>query len=355
MHATARYLFFCCLISVSLSGFSQAKYLELIRVTDSVYVFKPKIDWTHSNCTVIVGRDGLFIVDTFLQTNYADEAVKRLKEISPLPVKYVFNTHGHADHVMGNSVFKAAFPLCTIIMNDSTYSKYPRNYRYGNTMSNYSESIPELEKEIADGKTAGGYALTESMKTFWQWQIDEAKAYLKSYKPVKPANADLVFSDKLTLHFGGHDIILMRVSGEGHDVGDAMAWLPKQKILITGDVVVTPTPYAIRGRVKEMIKSLQQIIDMNPAVIIPGHGEIQQGLTYVKREQELFSVMQQKSLEAIRAGVPYKEAVNQIVIPADLESQFTQSDDVKKWAMKSFFTTWTIYGTYKQENALPPK
>jgi glyoxylase-like metal-dependent hydrolase (beta-lactamase superfamily II) len=147
----------------------------------------------------------------------------------------------------------------------------------------------------------------------------------------------------------------MQVSGEGHDVGDAMAWLPKKRILIAGDVVVAPTPYAIRGRVDEMIKSLQQIIDMDPVVVIPGHGEILQGTSYVKSEQELFKVVQQKSLEAIRAGIPYKEAITQITIPPDLEAKFTQNDDVRKWAMKSFFTTWTIYGTYKRENALPKK
>lgn len=343
------------LLLQSITGFSQGNYLELIRVTDNVYVFKPKIDWTHSNCTVIVGADGLFIIDTFMQTNYADEAVKRLKEISALPVKYVFNTHGHADHVIGNSVFKAAFPTCSVIMNDSTFTKYPRNYKYAGDRKLSQESIPELEKELAEGKTADGYVLTESLKTFWQWQIDEAKAYVKFFKPIKPVNADIVFSDTLTFHFGSHKIMLIPVAGEGHDVGDAMAWLPKDKILIAGDVVVGPTPYAIRGRVKEMIQSLQQILDLNPNVVIPGHGEVQQGSGYVKLEQELFSVVQQKSLEAIKQGIPYKEAVTKIVIPADLEQQFTGNDDVKRWALKSFFTTWTIYGTYKQAGALPKK
>ncbi len=343
------------LICLSLSGFAQGKYLELVKVADSVYVFKPKIDWTHSNCTVIIGRDGLFIIDTFLQTNYADEAVRRLKEISSLPVKYVFNTHAHADHVIGNSVFKEAFPACSIIMNSISAADYPSQFTNGGDIKSHAEAILELERELADGKTAKGLVLSEPMKAFWRWQLEEAKEYVKFYKPIKPANADIVFTDTLTIQFGNHEIILMPVYGEGHDVGDAMTWLPGKKILIAGDVVVGPTPYAIRGRVNEMIQSLQQIIDMNPSFIIPGHGEIQQGTSYVKSEQQLFKVVQQKSLEAIKAGILYKDAGAKIIIPPDLENTFTQQDDVKKWALKSFFTNWTIYGTYKQENALPKK
>ena len=221
--------FFSLLLIISTPCLAQEKYLDLIKVADSVYVFKPKIDWIHSNCTVIIGRDGLFIVDTFMQTNYADEAVRRLKMISPLPVKYVFNTHGHADHVMGNSIFKEAYPDCKIIMNDSTYAKYPRNYSYGGNIKTWSEDVPVLEKELADGKTNSGLVLTESLKKFWQWQIKESKEYIEFFKPIKPANADMIFSNRMKIIFGSHEIILISVKNEGHDVGDAMVWLPKIK------------------------------------------------------------------------------------------------------------------------------
>ncbi len=94
---------------------AQGKYLETIKVTDSIYVFKPKIDWVHGNGTAIIGKDGVFFIDTYLQTNYAEEAIRLLKLVTRLPVKFVLNTHFHNDHVIGNYVFKKAFPGCLII------------------------------------------------------------------------------------------------------------------------------------------------------------------------------------------------------------------------------------------------
>jgi hypothetical protein len=66
---------------------AQGKYLETIKVTDSIYVFKPKIDWVHGNGTAIIGKDGVFFIDTYLQTNYAEEAIRLLKLVTKLPVK----------------------------------------------------------------------------------------------------------------------------------------------------------------------------------------------------------------------------------------------------------------------------
>ncbi|MEJ0030601.1 MAG: hypothetical protein WDO15_09630 [Bacteroidota bacterium] len=119
--------------------------------------------------------------------------------------------------------------------------------------------------------------LTGSMKEFWKDYVADMKEYVRVYKPVKPANGDIVFDHQLTVHLGGRDIVMMPVKGAGHDKGDAMAWIPKEKIALVGDIVVGPTPYAIRGRVDEMIESLQYIIDMNPLIVIPGHGEVIEG------------------------------------------------------------------------------
>ena len=55
------------------------KYLETIKVSEHVYVFKPKIDWAHGNGVAIIGPDGVFFIDTYIQFNYAEEAIRRLK------------------------------------------------------------------------------------------------------------------------------------------------------------------------------------------------------------------------------------------------------------------------------------
>jgi hypothetical protein len=100
-----------------------------------------------------------------------------------------------------------------------------------------------------------------------------------------------------------------------------------------------------------MIESLQYIIDMDPSIVIPGHGEVQKNLNYVKREKLLFETVRQEAVNAIAKGMSYADARNEIKIPADLENQFTNGDAPRAWAMQSFFTVWTIYGTYKKMGA----
>ena len=105
-----------------LTGTPQApdRYLETIEVSDHIYVFKPRIDWTHGNGVAIISPDGVFFIDTYIQPNYAEEAIRRLRRITSLPVRYVLNTHWHYDHVVGNGIFKRAFPETQFIAHDST-------------------------------------------------------------------------------------------------------------------------------------------------------------------------------------------------------------------------------------------
>src|SRR6185503_17265892 len=98
---------------------NEDRYLETIRVSENVYVFKPKIDWVHGNGVAIIGSDGVFFIDTYIQFNYAEEAIRRLKRITNLPVTYVLNTHSHDDHTTGNGVFRRIFPASRLIVQNA--------------------------------------------------------------------------------------------------------------------------------------------------------------------------------------------------------------------------------------------
>ncbi|HEV7782744.1 MAG TPA: MBL fold metallo-hydrolase [Chitinophagaceae bacterium] len=347
-----------CLVVFLFSGSSlnaQGKYLETIKVTDSIYVFKPKIDWLHGNGVAIIGSDGVFFIDTYIQTNYAEEAIQRLKQITRLPVKYVLNTHWHNDHVIGNYIFKKKFPACSIIAHDATFSDMIKTIKeaVATEMKVNDDGIAQAEKELKDGKTQNtGTPLTGSMKDFWEWQIREGYEYRKAYKGNQFANADITFSDSMTFHWGSQTIRLIHVASNGHSAGDVIAWIPEKRVVVTGDIIVGPTPYATYSNIKGMVNSIQSIIDLDPAVVIPGHGEIGYDLSYPRLLKQAFSTYIQGIEKAMEDKIPYREAKKSISFP-EIDNKITGDDEIKKWAYRSFFINWMFYHIYKAHNALP--
>ena len=224
--ATIFAIFFCIQL------FAQEKKIETIKITDSIYVFKPYIDWVHGNGVAIIGSDGVFFIDTYIQTNYAEESIKKLKEITGLPVKYVLNTHWHNDHVMGNYAFKKAFPHCKFIGHDSTYIYMNRVIKAAidNELQTFKTDLEQSEKELKEKKTAGGTVINGNMITFWENYIVAEKEYADNYQPNQFVNHDITFNDKMTFRWGSQTIELMYDNNNGHSPGDVVVWIPEKKI-----------------------------------------------------------------------------------------------------------------------------
>ena len=332
----------------------QSKYLETIKVADNIYVFKPKIDWVHGNGVAIIGNDGVFFIDTFIQTNYAEDAIKSLKKITKFPVKFVLNTHWHYDHIIGNFVFKKAFPDCKFVMHDATYTQAAKSVKA------YIEKEPksiidfsQLEKELKEGKTSNGFELKGNMRAFWEWQLREAKEYAKSYKGNQLVNADITFDDTMTFRWGDQTIQLIHAADNGHSVGDVIVWIPEKKLVVTGDIVVAPTPYTTYTNITGLMKSIQKVIDMNPAIIIPGHGEVQYDVKYPKLVKEAIAAYMGEAEKAADQKIPLRDARRDIKI-ADIDAGLsTANDETKEWAYRSFFINWIFYHVYKAKGALP--
>jgi len=250
------------------------KYLEPIKVSDNVYVFKPKIDWTHGNGVAIVGPDGVFFVDTYIQFNYAEEAIRRLRKITSLPVRYVLNTHWHFDHVMGNSVFKRVFPG----EPDHRARFDGRDARPPSQGPSRRRGGFHQRKHCANGQRGHewqdepGNPTQGHIKPYWDLSLQEAREYQQQFMPEKSVGADITCSDTLTIHWGAQTLRLIHMADGGHSAGDVVVWIPETRIRVAGDLVVAPTAYATYYNSPGMVKAIHALIAMNPAVVIPGHG-----------------------------------------------------------------------------------
>ena len=136
------------------------------------------------------------------------------------------------------------------------------------------------------------------------------------------------------------------MSDNGHSPGDLVVWIPERRLLVAGDLVVAPTPYATYFNSPGMVKALTKLEAMNPAIVIPGHGPVEHDLTYLRLLISAFSEYRHASEVALAAGVPLKQALDSIAFP-EIDRRFTGNDPLKQWAYRAFFRGNLIYYTYK--------
>jgi hypothetical protein len=96
------------------------------------------------------------------------------------------------------------------------------------------------------------------------------------------------------------------------------------------------------------------VIDLNPSIIIPGHGKVEYDMVYVNLLKTAFSTYLEKTLQAIADKKPVADVYKEMRFP-EIDDQFINGDEVKRWAYESFFVRNLIYYTYKNNGALPPK
>jgi glyoxylase-like metal-dependent hydrolase (beta-lactamase superfamily II) len=321
------------------------KYLETIKVSENVYVFKPKIDWSHGNGVAILAPEGVFFIDTYLQFNYAEEAIRRLKKVTRLPVKYVFNTHSHNDHTSGNGVFRRVYPESRLIVNEAAVVGLEGRVKakVEGEKAFIAGELAQADTEVKLGKTRGGTPLVGLMKAYWELSLREAREYQQQYRPEKYVSPDIVFGDTLVMRWGDLTLKMIHMADNGHSRADMIVWIPEQRLLVAGDLVVAPTPYySLPG----ITKAVRALIAMNPAIIIPGHGPVEYDLSYMQLLERGFSTYQRAAGEAVAARIPERRALDSIRFP-DIDRAFTGGDEMKTWAYRRFFTDNVIHLTYQ--------
>lgn len=350
------------LLSIGLSYFcintvtAQGQYLETVKVIDNIYVFKPKLDYQHGNGVAIIGPTGVFFVDTYISPHYALEAIAKLKAITPHPVTFVLNTHWHYDHCIGNYEFKLAFPDCKFLMHDSTDHFMRTNVKalIATDLETSKQGIADTERQLNERKTPNGHPMTGSMIPYWEQTLREGKEQMANYRPVKEVPADISISNQITIPWGRFTLVIKQVGKNAHSEGDLVVWIPETRLLISGDLIAGPVPYETNGNPWGMVEAIQQIIDMNPSIVIPGHGIVHHDLAYVRLVKDAYEAYLREAEKAVINKIPLKEAVAYIKLD-DLDFKFTHDDDLHKWAFRSFFKGQIIYRVYQKMGALPKR
>jgi len=241
---------------------------DIKKVADGVYadVAAPAYK-VNCNTAIIENDDGVMIVDTHSKPSAARVIVEKLRDITRKPVRYVVNTHFHWDHWYGNEVYPATYPDAEIVTNQIT-----REAMVMKGLKRIQDHVRQVPGEIAKLK-ADLQAASPSQRTKLEADLRLAEAYLTEVKALKPALPTIAFEQTMKLYRRDREIHLLHL-GRAHTAGDVFVYLPREKVVITGDAMIGWTPFMGDGYPEEWAGTLDRLAQLDFTHIIMGHGNV---------------------------------------------------------------------------------
>ena len=291
---------------------------DLVPIADGIYSFiAPESDSgvVQSNCTVIIGADSVLVVDTGQFPSLAKRMIADIKKLTLKPVRYIVNTHWHFDHVWGNGAFREAYPGVAVISTEFTRqmveSEGPKTIV--NQPAINAKQVADIRKLVAIGKSSDGSILSENAKRFYTRLADTLEHVNVEFPQTVHTPPTIGFEKEFTLNLGKREVKVMWL-GRANTGGDAVVWLPDAKLLLTGDAVVYPAPFAFGSYISEWPATLQKMIDLHPAIIIPGHGPVLHDTSYLKLVAEICQALFAQVQAAVRRGATLDEVRKKVTL-----------------------------------------
>jgi glyoxylase-like metal-dependent hydrolase (beta-lactamase superfamily II) len=201
----------------------------------SIKVFTSPDDQFWVNSVIIEGEHEVMLVDAQLTKTSAEKVLQQIKETKK-PLSIIYITHEHADHFLGLEVFRQAYPRAKIIANSAVVDRINKVYQ---------EKIDKWRKILGSGATSHVVAIEKFDGNFIKFESSEIE-------------------------------VLKHIQGDTDE--NTMLWIPGQRTLIAGDVVINnmhvytaETDSKARGK---WLNSLNKIRELKPSVVIPGHSKV---------------------------------------------------------------------------------
>ena len=226
------------------------------------------------NTGFIIGKNGILMIDSTSSPDDAKQALQHVRSVTQKPIKYLFNTHHHADHTFGNQVFSAkvvAHRQCRNIMTKLLETEWSQD-----SVQKYVEENPEWKKKLTN---------------------------LSITLP------DLVFDDRWEIDLGNLKVNLAHTGG--HTKDSSIAHIASSKVLFAGDLIFQGRyPFMRDGDSQEWLLALKKIRDLDFEVLVPGHG-YQCDKSEVERHIDYFENLLENCKKFIQEDLPPDEIVKQ--------------------------------------------
>jgi len=290
------------------------------KLTDGVYAIEHpghRHDGLFSgNTTVIIGARQVLVVDSAYLPSVTREDIAQIRQWTDKPVTFLLNTHFHNDHNLGNSLYMEAFPVITVIAHTETKKNMDM---FGPGSASREERISARIQHMLDtGKGPDGQQLSSDDLAYVKTALADRRPWVEEVKRTRFQSATMTFDRDFSIDLGGREVQI-KFLGRGNTDGDAVAYLPKEKIAVVGDLVGSPVPMANDGYPSEWIHTLQNLAQLDADTIVPGHGPILHDKSRILLFRDLLqSAFDQLNARLVQSGPGMGRTLDEVRAAIDL-------------------------------------
>lgn len=272
--------------------------------TGSVYVM--------SNAMVLVGEFDTLVVDSHVTPAAARSLLASLSVLTDNPVRYLVNSHYHFDHAHGNQAFPREVEIIGHSFTRAKLSGQAGNVLEESTFRSFSDGVPAtvaaLERQVSEETDAARKAeLTERARI--------QRNYMEAIGEVQPTPPNITLEEKMTLfqvvNRGSREIQLLH-TGRAHTAGDVVVYLPQERIVFTGDMLLPSLSYMGDGYVNEWPASLEGLKALDIEYVLPGHGQPFSDLSVIDNFQAYLRDLWTLTSRLKDQGLSVEQAAEQI-------------------------------------------
>lgn len=307
------------------------------------------------NVTIIEQSDGLVLVDSGGSPGEGRRVVAKVKALSPKPVKAVIITHWHGDHPQGLPEILKAWPGARTIATAATKA----HLADPKTMN--TPAHPDAALNAAFQKKAQGFltfiqgnvekATDPALKAGWERSERLFRQYAMDMDGAITVAPSEGFTDRLTIPDRAAPVEA-RFLGRANTDGDAVVWLPRQRILITGDTVVAPFPFGFGSYPGEWLRVIARLKAYPFTTLVPGHGPPQHDRVYLGKLAAALIDVRARVAPLARQGLPLTEVQRRISVDADA-ARFAGGDPWLHQWLRDYWLNPIIASAYKEAKGEP--
>ncbi len=210
----------------------EEKTVSFDRLSDHAYAYTAEGD---PNTGIVIGDREVMVIDTQATPAMAADVIRRIREVTDKPIRWVVLSHYHAVRVLGASAYGAEHILASEDTRDLIVER------------------GEQDKASEIGRFPRLFRNVQSVPAGLTWPT-------------------MTFRGRMTLWLGSLEVQLLQL-GRGHTKGDTVVWLPQDRILFSGDLVeFDATPYAGDAYFEDWPATLDALAALGPQQLVPGRG-----------------------------------------------------------------------------------
>jgi cyclase len=309
--------------------------LEKTTLADGIYLFRAPstLDlWTSSNSLVVVNDSDVVVFDSNARPSTTRLVIAEIRKITNKPVRMLINSHWHMDHWMGNAAYADAYPGLQVVATAETrdyMSRLPLQFFVNSAGA--ARARAALDTAIATGKLASGSPLTPEGRRQLEDNLAQSTALADELAGTRQVLPTIVFNDRMSFRRGSREFRLFRATGDAS--GSAVLFLPAERILAAGDVLVRQEggrgaqPWTTNSyQISPWLESLRAMEALDVGIIVPGQGPALPDKTYLRLTIALYESITRQVHAALERGAVRMDQVQVAVKLDELRHQFTRGD-----------------------------